>query len=122
MILWLIMMHHHTKLNRSEILSRQTFNGVPSLHCDLDLEYSNTTFSQYTPAYEHAMSIYVGHNKINSSEHIIKMVISLYERKLSYCDRDLEHSSNPHLHKALWLIMMCHNTGFGYKRFSDSNI
>ena len=71
------MKHHHTKLNRSEILSRQIFAGVPSVHCDLDLEYSNTTFSQDTPAYEDAVSICVGHNKISSSEHIIKMFISL---------------------------------------------
>ena len=95
--------------------------GVPSVHCDLDLEYSNTTFSQDTTAYEHAVSIYVGHNKISSSEHIIKMVILLYEPKLSYLDLDPEHS-NPCLHKTLWLIMMCHNTGFGYESFSDSNV
>jgi len=24
------------------------------------------------------------------------------------------------LHMTLWLIMMCHLSGFGYKRFSDS--
>ena len=51
MILWLMMMHHHTK-----ILSWQTFTEVQNLHCDLDLEYSKATFSQDTPAYEHALS------------------------------------------------------------------
>ena len=56
MILWLMMMHHHTNFNRSEILSGQTFNEVPNLHGDLDLEYSKVTFSQDTPDYEHALS------------------------------------------------------------------
>ena len=55
-ILWLIMMHHHTKFDWSEILSGQTFTEVQNLHCDLDLEYSKATFSQDTPAYEHALS------------------------------------------------------------------
>ena len=56
MILWLMMMLHHTKFNRSEILSGQTFTEVQNLHCDLDLEYSKATFSQDTPADEHALS------------------------------------------------------------------
>ena len=56
MILWLMMMHHLTKFDWSEILSRQTFAEVQNLHCDLDLEYSKATFSQDTPAYEHALS------------------------------------------------------------------
>ena len=56
MILWLMMMHRHTKFDRSEILSGQTFTEVQNLHCDLDLEYSKATFSQDTPAYEHALS------------------------------------------------------------------
>ena len=53
MILWLVMMHHHTKFDRSEILSWQIFTEVQNLHCDRDLEYSKATFSQ---AYEHALS------------------------------------------------------------------
>ena len=53
MILWLMVMHHHTKFDRLEILSRQTFTEVQNLHCDLDLEYNKATFSQ---AYEHALS------------------------------------------------------------------
>ena len=56
MILWLMMMYHHTKFDRSEILSKLTFTEVQNLHCDLDLEYSKATFSQDTPAYEHAPS------------------------------------------------------------------
>ena len=55
-ILWLMMMHHHITFIRSEILSGQTLTEVPNLHCDLDLEYSKSTFPQDTPAYEHALS------------------------------------------------------------------
>ena len=33
-----------------------SFIAVPNLHCDLDLEYSKVTFSQDTPAYEHALT------------------------------------------------------------------
>ena len=52
-IIWLMMMHHHTK---SKILSGQTFTEVQNLHCDHDLEYRKATFSQDTPAYDHALS------------------------------------------------------------------
>ena len=55
-----MMMHYHTKFDQSEILSGQTFTEVQSLHCDVDLEYSKATFSQDTPAYEHALSNKVG--------------------------------------------------------------
>ena len=61
--LWLMMMHHHTKFDQSEILSWQTFTEVQNLHCDLHLEYSKATFSQDTPAYKHALSNYAGHQK-----------------------------------------------------------
>ena len=50
------MMHHYTKCDWSEVLSGQTFTEVQNHHCDLDLEYSQATFSQDTPAYEHALS------------------------------------------------------------------
>ena len=55
-ILWLMMMHHHTKSDRSEILSGQTFTEVQNLQYDLHLEYSKATFSQDTPAYQHALT------------------------------------------------------------------
>ena len=51
-----MMMHHHTKFDRSEILSGQTFIEVQNLHCDLDLEYSKATFVQDTLDYERALS------------------------------------------------------------------
>ena len=55
MILWLMMMHHHIKFIRSEILSGQMFTAAPNLHCDCDPEYSKATYSQDTSAYEHAL-------------------------------------------------------------------
>ena len=70
MILWLMMMHHHTKFDQSEILSGQTFIEVQNLHCDLELEYSKATFSQDIPAYEHALSNYVGRPKKSAVQNI----------------------------------------------------
>ena len=58
-----MMMHHHTKFNRSEILSRQTFTEVPNPHRDHDLEYNKGTFSHDTPAYEHVLSNECGREK-----------------------------------------------------------
>ena len=72
MILWLMMMHHHTKFDRSEILSGQTFTEVQNLHCDLDLEYSKATFpSLWTCTVKLGWSP----QKISSSVHIIEIVI-----------------------------------------------
>ena len=70
MILWLMMMHHHTKFDRTEILFGQTFTKVRNHHCDLDLEYSKATFSQDTPAYEHALSNKVGRQKKSAVQNI----------------------------------------------------
>ena len=47
MTLWLMMMHHHTKFDRSEILSGQTFIEVQNLR--------SVTLTLNT-AYEHALS------------------------------------------------------------------
>ena len=52
MMVWLMMMHHHIKFIRSEILSEQAFTAVINLHCDLYLEYSKAIYPQDTPAYE----------------------------------------------------------------------
>ena len=69
MILWLMTMHHHT-FDWSEILSRQTFTGIQNLHCDLDPDYSKATFSQDTPAYEHALSNQVGRPKKSAVKNV----------------------------------------------------
>ena len=65
-----MMMHHHTKFDGSEIMSGQTFTEVKNLHYDLDLEYSKATFSQDTPAYEHALSNEVGRPKKSAVQNI----------------------------------------------------
>ena len=94
MTFWVMVMHHTTKFDRSEILSGQTFTEVQNLHCDLDLEYSKATFSQDIPAMNMHCQLSCS-PKISNSKHIIEIVvISLYEPKLSYCDLDLE-DSNP---------------------------
>ena len=52
-----MVMHHHTKFDRSETLSGQTSTEVQCrTFSDLDLEYSKATFLQDTPAYEHVWS------------------------------------------------------------------
>ena len=38
------------------ISSKLTLTETYNLGCDIDLEYSKATFSQDTPAYEHALS------------------------------------------------------------------
>ena len=75
MILWLMMMNHHTKFDWSEILSGQTFAEVQNLHCDLDLEYSKATFSQHSSLWTCIVKLGRSPPKISSSEHIIEIVI-----------------------------------------------
>ena len=44
------------KKERERERAQKTSTEVQNLHCDIDLEYSKATFSQDTPAYEHALS------------------------------------------------------------------
>ena len=44
MTLWLIMMHHHTKLNLTEDIVRTNINDVLNLYCHLDPEYIRAIF------------------------------------------------------------------------------
>ena len=81
-ILWLMMMHHHTKFDQSEVLSRQTFTEVQSLHCDLDLYYSLMNIHCQTKLVAPKNQQFRTYNR-NSH-------IWLYEPKFSYCDLDLE--------------------------------
>ena len=114
------MIHHHTKLDRSEILSGQTFTEVQNHHWDLDLEYSKATFSQDTPAYEHALSNTLVVQKISSSEHIIEIDIFNCMNQNSVTVTLTLKIETHFSHMTLWLIMMSHHTGFGYKRFSGA--
>ena len=57
MILWLVMLHHHTKFGAKcsvdqKIPSRQTFTDILNLCCDIDLERNNPIFAQDAPAYD----------------------------------------------------------------------
>ena len=102
MVLWLMMMHYHTKFDQSEILSGQTFTEVQNLHCDLDLEYRKATFSDkilqpwtctvklsWSPKNQQFRTY-------NRNSHIW-----LYEPKSSYCDLDLEDRNPFFAHDAL---------------------
>ena len=114
------MMHHHTKFDRSEILSGQTFTEVQNHHWDLDLEYSKATFSQDTPAYEHALSNTLVVQKISSSEHIIEIDIFNCMNQNSVTVTLTLKIKTHFSHMTLWLIMMSNRNGFGYKWFSDA--
>ena len=85
------MMHHHTKFDRSEILSGQTFTVVQNLHCDLDLNTAKQPFHKtFLLINMHCQTKLVA-NKISSSEHITEIVIfHCMNRIFSYCDLDLE--------------------------------
>ena len=124
MLLWLMMMHHHIKFIWSGILSGQTFTAVPNLHCDLDLdlEYSKASFSQNTPVYEHALS------NMKQSWSQKDQHFRTYNRKPFHC---MKWTQTQLLWPWMWrqqpilrtmtlrLIMVHHDTRFGYKRFSD---
>ena len=63
MTLWLMILHNQTEFGKKKkkiavqkMLSGQTFTKILNLHCDLDLEYSNSIFPQDTPAYDALLS------------------------------------------------------------------
>ena len=101
MILWLMMMHHHTKFDRSEILSGQTFTEVQNLQLNTakqpfhkTLQLMNMYCQTKLSPQNHDYFYYVFWS-VDTSEHIIEIVmISSNESKLSYCYLDLE-DSNP---------------------------
>ena len=119
MILWLMMMHHHTKFDWTEILSGQTFTEVQNHHCDLDLEYSKATFSQHSSLWTCTVKLSWSPQKISSSEHIIQIVIFHCMNQNSVIVTLTLEIETHFSHMALWLIMS-HHTGFGYKWFSDA--
>ena len=87
MILWLMMMYHHTKFDWSEMLSRQTFTEVQNLHCDIDLEYSKSTFSQDTQLMNmHCQTKLVAQQNQQFRTYNRNSHIWLYEPKFSYLD------------------------------------
>ena len=87
-ILWLMMMHHHTKFDWSEILFGQTFTEVQNLYCDLD---QSNLFTRHSSLWTCTVKLSWSPPKnqqfrtYNRTSHIW-----LYEPKFSYCDLDLE--------------------------------
>ena len=112
------MMYHHTKFDRSEILSRQTFTEVQNLHCDLDLEYSKATFSQDTPAYEHALSNSPYCIWLQMVQRCISSKLTLSEIFNIGCDIDLEHSKPTFSLDTSLLMMIYTQIEFGCKRLT----
>ena len=95
MILWLMMIHHHTKFDRSEILSGQTFTEVQNLHCDLDLNTAKQPFHKtLQPMNMHCPTKLVAPKNQQFRTYNRNSHIRLYEPKFSYCDLDLE-DGNP---------------------------
>ena len=119
MILWLMMMNHHTKFDWSEILSGQTYTEVQNLHCDLDLEYAKRPFYKTLQLMNmHCQSW--SPQKISSSEHIIEIVIFDCVNQNSVTVTLTLKIETHFSRMALGLIMMSHHTRFGYKWFSDA--
>ena len=114
MILWLMMMHHHTKFDRSEILSEQTFSEVQNLHCDLTLNTAKQPFHK-------TFQFMNMHIKLKiSSEHIIEIVIFDCMNRNSVTVTLTVKIETHFSHMTLWPIVMSHHIGFGYKWFNDA--
>ena len=137
MIVWLMMMHHHTKFDRREILSGQTFIEVQNLHCDLDLEYSKATFSHshiwlYEPKSCYCdldfedRNLFFAYNALayndvspnGSAMHKISSKLTLTETFNLGCDIDLEHSNPTFSLDTSLLIMIYTDIEFVCKRLT----
>ena len=114
------MMHHHTKFVRSEILSGQTFTEVQNHHCDLDLEYTKQPFHKILQHMNMHSQTKLVAKKISGSEHIIEIVIFDCMNRNSVTVTLTLKIETHFSHMTLWLIMMSHHSGFGYKWFSDA--
>ena len=90
MILWLMMMHHHTKFDRSEILSRQTFIEVQNLHCDLTLNTAKQPFHKTLQLINmHCQTKLVAQTNQQFRTYNRNSHIWLYEPKFNYYDLDV---------------------------------
>ena len=109
MIFWL-MAHHHTKFDRSEILSGQTFTEAQNLNL----------FTRHSSLWTCTVKLSWSPQKISSSEHIREIVIfDCVNQNSVTLTLTLKIETN-FSHTMLWLIMLSHHTGFGYKWFSDA--
>ena len=120
MILWLMMMHHHTKFDRSERLSGQTFTEVQNFTVTLTLNTAKQPFHKtFQLMNMHSQTKLVA-KKISSSEHITEIAIFHCMNRNSVTVTLTLKIEIHFSHMTLWLIMMSHHTGFGYKWFNDA--
>ena len=120
MILWLMMMHRHTKFDRSEILSRQTFTEVQNFTVTLTLNTRKQPFHKtFQLMNMHCQTKWLP-KKISSSEHMIEIVIFDYMNWNSVTVTLTLKIETHFSQMTLWLIIMSQHTGFGYKWFSDA--
>ena len=117
-ILWLMMMHHHTKFDWSEILFGQTFTEVQNLYCDLD---QSNLFTRHSSLWTCTVKLSWSppkNQQFRTYNTLIELVIFDCMNRNSVT---LTLKIETHfLYMTLWLIMMSHHTGFGYKWFSDA--
>ena len=96
MILWLMRMHHHTKFDRSEILSGQTFTlKFRTFTVALTLNTAKQNFYKTLQLMNmHCQTKLVAPKNLQFRTYNRNSHIWLYEPKFSYCDLDLE-DGNP---------------------------
>ena len=129
MILWLMMMHHHTKFDRSEILSEQTFKRYCLGKHSLKFRTFTVTMTLNTtkqPFHKtlqnmnmHCQTKLVAQKNQQFRTYNRNSHVWVYEPKLVTVTLTLKIETH-FQHMTLWLIMMSHHTGFGYKWFSDA--
>ena len=118
MILWLMMMHHHTKFDwyclGQHSLKFRTFSVT------LTLNTANQPFHKTFQLMNMHCQTKLVAKKISSSEHITEIVIFHYMNQNSVTVTLTLKVETHFLHMTLWLIMMSHHAGFGYKWFSSA--
>ena len=118
-ILWLMMMHHHTKFDQSDIVRANIhWSSEPSLWPWLQ---QSNLFTRHSSLWTCTVKLSWLPNKISSSEHITEIVIfdcmNQNPATVTLTLRTETHFSQ----LTLWLIMMSHYTRFVYKWFSDAS-
>ena len=90
-ILWLMMMHHHTKCDWSELLSRQTFTEVQNFTVTLTLNTRKQPFHKtFQLMNMHCQTKLVAPKNQQFKTYYRNSHISLYEPKFSDCDLTLK--------------------------------
>ena len=95
-----------------------TNTDILTLHCDLDLECSNSIFSQDTLAYDDVSSDQVWLPRNQQFRRYSRK--SQFDHMSLSCDLSLEDSKQSFPHMTLWLMMLHYYTKFGNKMFCSS--